>query len=164
MCTFFVAYSNSVACYYLLDMREKCTYGTLISVACQWMLYGLFIYLFCSSLSKFIKLNPQKDTQCIRLFQKLWDFCSLLSWKRHSCTTQGWYVLKLYLLLPRQTVIWMVTQVVLTFFSAVNFVHFFHVEHHSGLLWTVSPVTSDYNVYEPIYAGWGEKRLLWITE
>lgn len=28
----------------------------------------------------------------------------------------------------------MVTEVVLTFFCAVNFVQFFHVEHYSGLL------------------------------
>lgn len=119
--------------------EKNCTYGTLISISCQWMLDGLFIYLFGSSLNKFIKLNPQKDTQCIRPFQKFWDFCSLLSWKRHSCTTQGWYVLKSYLLLPRQTVICMVTQVVLTFFCAVNFVLFF--------MWSI---TMDYCEQSPL--------------
>lgn len=53
----------------------------------------------------------------------------------------------------------MVTGVVLTFFCAVNFLQFFNVEHHSGLLWAVSPVTSDCIVYEPIYPGWEEASL-----
>lgn len=53
----FYCYRNGVACRYLLDMREKRTYGAWISVACEWMLDGLFSYLFGSILNTFSKLN-----------------------------------------------------------------------------------------------------------
>lgn len=35
------------------NMREQCTYGTSISVACEWMLDGLFIELFGSIFNLF---------------------------------------------------------------------------------------------------------------
>lgn len=56
----------------------------------------------------------------------------------------------------------MVTGVVLTFCCAVNFLRFLMwsiTVFLCGLLWTVSPVTSDCIVYEPIYPGWEEASL-----
>lgn len=126
----FIVYSNGVACHYLLDMREKGTYGTLISVACEWMLDGLFIYLFGSILNVFSKSNQWKDTKCRRPFQKARGFCRFLSWQRHSHT-------KLLCGMSFKAVfastkadcdlvfVLMVTGVALTFFCAGNFVKFF---------------------------------------
>lgn len=121
--------------------HERKMYIWYFDLCCLWMNTELFVYLFtflAPFLICFLSWISRKIQNAEYYFRSLGVF--VLSSKRHSCTKLMGGMSSKIIFASTKTecdlvFVLIVTGIALTSFCAVNFVQFFHVEHHSGLLW-----------------------------